>query len=281
MQRSLTWTEGSDSSPNTIRVEGVDLASAVTQEQEQHDQEQCLQQQQHRLQQPGLQQEHLAEHTQQAQHAQEGQHEQQQLNVSQQGSMTVDDADSSQSSPSLQAPRRGAALHRQRLGGRASSGLDESGSGGSSSEHMAAVDSARFQAGLLHHHCHASLCTTESLCQSMQCLLPPVLCQWLLMVVRVKKKYSYHNLVLSCATAGHTSCSANTHINDALTQVCVTAGSQDGVNRSQWYSYNPMASVTTLATSASDGGSTLGGLDQSCADFVLMASPVRGDSLKD
>ena len=37
-----------------------------------------------------------------------------------------------------------------------------------------------------------------------------------------------------------------------------------------------MSSVTTLATSGSDGGSTLGGLDQSCGDFVLMASPIRG-----
>ena len=37
-----------------------------------------------------------------------------------------------------------------------------------------------------------------------------------------------------------------------------------------------MSSVTTLGTSGSDGSSTLGGMDQSCADFVLMASPVRG-----
>ncbi|KAL3131609.1 hypothetical protein ABBQ38_007906 [Trebouxia sp. C0009 RCD-2024] len=54
------------------------------------------------------------------------------------------------------------------------------------------------------------------------------------------------------------------------------AGSQDAVNRSEWYSYNPMSSVTTLGTSGSDAASTLGGLDQSCADCVLMASPIRG-----
>ena len=58
----------------------------------------------------------------------------------------------------------------------------------------------------------------------------------------------------------------------------IAIGSQDGVNRSEWYSYNPMSSVTTLATSGSDGSSTLGGMDQSCADFVLMASPIRGEA---
>lgn len=56
------------------------------------------------------------------------------------------------------------------------------------------------------------------------------------------------------------------------------AGSGEGVNRSEWYSYNPMSSVTTLGTSGSDGGSTLGALDQSCGDLVLMASPIRGES---
>ncbi|DBA98665.1 TPA: hypothetical protein ACH3X1_014446 [Trebouxia sp. C0004] len=54
------------------------------------------------------------------------------------------------------------------------------------------------------------------------------------------------------------------------------AGNQEGVRRSEWYSYNPMLSVTSLGTSGSDRGSTLGGVDQSCQDFVLMASPVRG-----
>ena len=51
------------------------------------------------------------------------------------------------------------------------------------------------------------------------------------------------------------------------------------MNRSEWYSFNPISSVTTLGTSGSDTASTLGGLDQSCADFVLMASPIRGQSL--
>ncbi|DBA68558.1 TPA: hypothetical protein ACH3X2_013589 [Trebouxia sp. C0005] len=54
------------------------------------------------------------------------------------------------------------------------------------------------------------------------------------------------------------------------------AGNQEGVSWSEWYSYNPMLSVTTLGTSGSDRGSTLGGVDQSCQDFVLMASPIRG-----
>ena len=62
----------------------------------------------------------------------------------------------------------------------------------------------------------------------------------------------------------------------AETKLADSAGSSDGVNRSEWYSYNPMSSVTTLATSGSDGGSTVGGLDQSCGDLVLMASPIRG-----
>jgi len=57
------------------------------------------------------------------------------------------------------------------------------------------------------------------------------------------------------------------------------SGNQEGVSRSEWYSYNPMLSVTTLGTSGSDRGSTLGGVDQSCQDFVLMASPIRGDTL--
>ena len=60
--------------------------------------------------------------------------------------------------------------------------------------------------------------------------------------------------------------------------VTVCSGNQEGVSRSEWYSYNPMLSVTTLGTSGSDRGSTLGGLDQSCQDFVLMASPVRGEA---
>ena len=63
-----------------------------------------------------------------------------------------------------------------------------------------------------------------------------------------------------------------------LTPANCHVGSQDAVNRSEWYSYNPMSSVTTLGTSGSVAGSTLGGLDQSCADCVLMASPIRGDS---
>ena len=54
------------------------------------------------------------------------------------------------------------------------------------------------------------------------------------------------------------------------------AGNQEGVNRSEWYSYNPMSSVTTLGGSGSDGASTLGEVDQSGQDFVLMASPIRG-----
>ena len=57
----------------------------------------------------------------------------------------------------------------------------------------------------------------------------------------------------------------------------MSIGSQDAVNRSEWYSFNPISSVTTLGTSGSDTTSTLGGLDQSCADFVLMASPIRGE----
>ena len=62
--------------------------------------------------------------------------------------------------------------------------------------------------------------------------------------------------------------------------VCeVPVGSHDAVNRSEWYSFNPISSVTTLGTSGSETASTLGGLDQSCADFVLMASPIRGQSL--
>lgn len=61
--------------------------------------------------------------------------------------------------------------------------------------------------------------------------------------------------------------------------VCeVCTGSQEAVNRSEWYSFNPISSVTTVATSGSDSASTLGGLDQSCADFVLMASPIRGQA---
>ncbi len=39
-----------------------------------------------------------------------------------------------------------------------------------------------------------------------------------------------------------------------------------------------MSSVTTLGTSGSDGGSTFGGVDHSCGDLVLMASPIRGDT---
>lgn len=64
-----------------------------------------------------------------------------------------------------------------------------------------------------------------------------------------------------------------------LASVRCGAGSHDAVNRSEWYSYNPMSSVTTLGTSGSDAASTLGGLDQSSADCVLMASPIRGESL--
>lgn len=64
-----------------------------------------------------------------------------------------------------------------------------------------------------------------------------------------------------------------------LTSVRCCVGSQDAVNRSEWYSYNPMSSVTTVGTSGSDAASTLGGLDQSSADCVLMASPIRGQHL--
>lgn len=68
------------------------------------------------------------------------------------------------------------------------------------------------------------------------------------------------------------------NINLTLNPAGHATGSQDGVNRSEWYSYNPMSSVTTLATSGSDGGSTFGGVDQSCGDLVLMASPIRGEA---
>ena len=59
----------------------------------------------------------------------------------------------------------------------------------------------------------------------------------------------------------------------------VHAGSQDSLarnlTRSDFYGFNPMASVTTMGTSGSEAGSSTA-VDQSCGDMVLMASPIRG-----
>ena len=69
------------------------------------------------------------------------------LGVSVQASMTVEEATSSQSSPSVQPSRHGAGLHRQRLAGNAATGLPESESGSDNSRQM--LVPARFRAGTL------------------------------------------------------------------------------------------------------------------------------------
>ena len=109
VQRSLTWTEGSGSNSACTDAEANQQAS------------------------PSQQQRH------------QQQQQQQQLGLSMQSSMTLEDAASLQSSPSLQPPKRGASLHRQRLAATTASALGESGLSSSNSGHVTMP--ARFQAG--------------------------------------------------------------------------------------------------------------------------------------
>ncbi|KAL3136152.1 hypothetical protein ABBQ32_007169 [Trebouxia sp. C0010 RCD-2024] len=193
VQRSLTWTEegqagvywGSEGGSDRGQRRTVTALDSHVSETETQ-----LQQQ------PPDQQQQQPDQQQQQPDQQQQQHDQY-LSVNVQASMTVGDATRLQSSPCLQSSRHDAALHRQKIPGSASAGLNDSVTGSSNSGQM--LVPARFQ-----------------------------------------------------------------------------AGSHDAVNRSEWYSYNPMSSVTTLGTSGSDAASTLGGLDQSSADCVLMASPIRG-----
>lgn len=85
------------------------------------------------------QQQQLHQHQQQQQHPL--------LGVNVQVSTTVEEATSSQSSPSVQPSRNGAVQHRQRLAGSAAAGLHESQSGSSNSGQMLVPD--RFRAGTL------------------------------------------------------------------------------------------------------------------------------------
>ena len=116
VQRSLTWTKGSDSHSTGLNLGLPDQASTPAQTLQQHPQ----------------------------QHEQ--QQKQRQLTVRAQSNMISQDATSSQSSPNVQLSSHGAATHRQRLAGSVAAGFDESGSGSSGSGTM--LVPARFQAGI-------------------------------------------------------------------------------------------------------------------------------------